>query len=270
MSLNPVQLPDGRTVVFTHRSVMHWSRPMRADFRAPAGLPKIQLPVDWSKGGSVSYPMDGNDQYGDCMYVAACHIDNTFTAQVGTESTFDLATLISHYKALSGGDNGLNESQITGEWTRGLCGDPNATIIDSLDIDTTDEDLTTAAIYFFGAVFFMLSVPNRWINTNDGDVWDIPAHPNPFNGHGVCWVGVDAQGRKRLITWGGTRWLTQAGVSACDPSGFVVFSKRWFDPASGLAPNGLSYDQLAELWVACGGKAPPANPFPSSLPPTHA
>ena len=50
--------------------------------------------------------MYGNDRLGYCMYAAACHADNTFTGNVGSESTFDESTLEPAYEPLSGGDNG--------------------------------------------------------------------------------------------------------------------------------------------------------------------
>ena len=54
------------------------------------------------------------------MYAAACHGDNTFTGNVGTESVFDEATLIKDYLALSGGDNGLDEGMILARGRKGL------------------------------------------------------------------------------------------------------------------------------------------------------
>jgi hypothetical protein len=244
---------------------MEANKPRRAIYRAPVSLPTIQLPIDWSDNGTLTYPMDGNDQYGDCMYAAACHLDNTFTFNAtGTASVFNQTTLIQDYKTLSGGDNGLDESELVPAWQKGLAGVSQATILDSLDIDVTNPALVASAMYLFGGIFFMLSVPNRWINNSaTGSVWDAPAMPNPMNGHGVCWVGTDANGRYRLITWGTYVWLTPAGVEACDPSGFVVFSDRWISPKTGLAPNGFSRNQLAALWAEAGGKTiAPSTAFP--------
>jgi len=262
-------LPSGQTVVFTHRDVINRNRPMRAPYRLPVNLPLIALPLDWTKGQTLTVPILGNDSAGDCMYCAAVHTDQVFTGNVGIEATYDTNTVLQYYRKLSHGDNGLDESQITGEWHTGLCGNPQAAILDSLDIDPTNATLCQSAIALFGHVFFMLSVPSKWIqNAAAGAVWDAPARPNPMNGHGTMWAGVDAKGRYALATWGFWLWLTPAGVSQCDPSAFVVFSKRWFN-ADGFAPNGLHYDQLAELWQEAGGKALPTGGFPSPLPPSH-
>ena len=122
-----------------------------------------------------SFPYDGNDHYGDCMYAAACHGDNTFTGNVGTESVFDQTTLIKDYLALSGGDNGLDEGMILGEWKKGLASTPAASIFGSVDIDPTNANLMQAAIYLFGGVQFQLAVPDVWINDfTTGAVWDAP------------------------------------------------------------------------------------------------
>ena len=139
-------------------------------------------------------------------------------------------------------------------WKAGIAGVAAASILDALDIDTTDPATMRAAIYLFGGVLFMLDVPDPWCKTADGDFWDVPARADRNNGHGTWINGVDAAGNYHLLTWGGYRKLTPAGLKACDPSGFVVFSLRWFN-ASGYAPNGLHYAQLAAMWTAAGGQA---------------
>ena len=120
--------------------------------------------------------------------------------------------------------------------------------------------------YLFGGIQFQLSVPDKWINSfKTGATWDAPASPDPKNGHGIHFNGVDANGHYKIQTWGTHGWITPAGVAACDPSAFVVASLRWFNSA-GYAPNGLHYTQLAPLWVQLGGSPWPASPFPAPAP----
>jgi hypothetical protein len=159
--------------------------------------------------------------------------------------------------ALSGGDNGLlNEGKIIGAWEHGLANTPAASILDALDLDPTDASSMQAAIYFFGGVFFTLAVPDAWAQSFETDaVWDAPATPGD-QGHAIWWNGVNVEGHYKLQTWGTHGWITPAGVAACDPSCFVVFSLRWFNN-KGMAPNGMTYAQLAALWVQFGG-----NPIP--------
>jgi hypothetical protein len=254
-----VYLPrQGHFAHFHDRHAMKRGHPHRR-FALPAGWPTPPLPIDYAKG--LDFPMYGNDRLGDCMYAAACHADNTFTGNVGTESTFDESRLERDYERLSGGDNGLDEGTLIAGWKDGLAGVKAADILDALDVDTTNPATMRAAIYLFGGVLFMLDVPDPWCQTADGDAWDVPARADQNNGHGTWINGVDAAGNYHLLTWGGYRKLTPAGLRACDPSGFVVFSLRWFD-AHGYAPNGKHYTELAGLWTAAGGAKLPPSPFP--------
>jgi hypothetical protein len=232
-------------------------------FSIPPGWPAPTLPIDYAK--ALTFPMYGNDRLGDCMYAAAAHGDNTFTGNNGAESTFDESILERDYERLSGGDNGLDEGTLIDGWKDGIAGVSAASILDALDIDTTDPATMQTAIYLFGGVLFMLDVPDPWCNTNDGDFWDVPALADQNNGHGTFINGVDASGIYHQLTWGGYRKLTPAGLKACDPSGFVVFSLRWFN-SEGYAPNGKHYTELSSLWTAAGGKPLPASPFPAPAP----
>jgi hypothetical protein len=252
----------GHFAHFHDRHAMKRGHPQRS-FAVPAGWPTPALPIDYAK--SLAFPMYGNDRLGDCMYAAAAHGDNTFTGNNGVESTFDESVLERDYEQLSGGDNGLDEGTLIDGWKAGIAGVKDAVILDALDIDTTDPATMRAAIYLFGGVLFMLDVPDPWCETANGDFWDVPARADQNNGHGTFINGVDAVGNYHLLTWGGYRKLTPAGLNACDPSGFVVFSLRWFN-GQGYAPNGLHYTQLAAMWTAAGGKPLPASPFPGPTP----
>ncbi len=245
------------------RQAMKVGHPVERMHKPPTPLPKPTLPIDWAK--SLAFPLLGNDVYGDCMIVAAQHGDNTFTGNAGTESSFDVDTTVQWYLKESGGDNGLNTGQVIADWRNGLPSGPAAKILDSLSINTLDAELVQTAIWLFGGVHFSLSIPDDWYkNFTTGAVWDAPATANSKNGHGVWWNGVNAQGQYHLETWGTYGWITPAGVADCDPSGFVVFSLRWFD-SRGMAPNGYSYSQLAKFWTEMGGRQLPVMPAK----PTH-
>src|SRR5438067_1009800 len=131
--------PGGSTLTWTHTLDLQPGADVRdgcSRTAGPAGWPAPPLPIDYAK--ALSFPMYGNDRLGDCMYAAACHADNTFTGNIGTESTFDEATLERDYERLSGGDNGLDEGTLIQGWKAGLAGVKAASILDALDIDTTD------------------------------------------------------------------------------------------------------------------------------------
>jgi len=239
--------------------------------RATRGLPPPLLPVDWTKGGKLSFPIDGNDQYGDCEYAGACHGSNTFTGCVGQECSFDPAAIISSYLRLSGGDNGLDTDTMMMEWMNGLCGTPRR-IFARAAVDPTNAAAMVAAIGYFGGVFLTMGVPDAWLeNVQPGMTWDagpgVRADDN--NGHAVWLNGATAVGYT-LQTWGLSPpvTITPAGVAVCDPEVDVVASLDWFN-AAGIAPNGYSYDQLASEWVSRGGQPWPPSPFPPTpIPPS--
>jgi|HubBroStandDraft_2_1064218.scaffolds.fasta_scaffold00771_6 hypothetical protein len=271
--------PDkGHFVHFIHRDRMKAKQPAKSKtLLDPTKLPNVTLPVDWAK--SISFPMDLNDTYGDCYYAAICHAHNTWGGNVGTSPSFGLAAIKTRYFTLSGGDNGLGDSDVQGEMTstaspyQGYVADvPGTSIVDFQYLDTTDPAAVSKAMNAFGVVVFTLAVPDAWINnSNTGDMWDAPATANQNNGHAVIWNGVDAGGRYKLQTWGSYVWITPAGVKVCDPSGWVAFSTKWFDPKTGLAPNGLHITALAAAWQAAGGNAIPAaviSSFPPAGPPS--
>ncbi len=250
-----------RSVAFNDGDLMKLGRPPVLMTMGGSAPPMFSLPIDWAK--AFPFASYANDIYGDCMYAAAEHGDNTFTANNGAESSFNDDETVRSYLALSPDNHGLNAGQIIDAWKSGLNGSPIAKIMDAIGLDPTNATLMQHTIWLFGGVFFMLKVPDAWEGTGDGGVWDAPATPNPKSGHGVWLNGVDAAGRYRLQTWGGSRWLTPAGLAACDPTAFAVFSRRWFD-SNGKAPNGLTYDQLAALWTSMGGRQLPAWPRPAA------
>ena len=103
----------------------------------------------------------------------------------------------------------------------------------------------------------MLDLPDAWISAYQpagGFTWGAPATPDNTKGHGIWLNGVDPNGNYKLQTWGTWGWLTPGGVAVPQLSlgAFAVFSPRWFN-SQGVAPNGMSYDDLAALWVQFGG-----------------
>lgn len=227
----------------------------------------ITLPIDWAK--SLAFPMYLNDQYGSCYYAAGCHADNTWTGNATVKSEFSLAAIKNRYFALSGGDNGLTDSDMQGEMmNRYLADVQDAKIVSWFSIETTDPATVQDCLFHFGVVMFTLATPNSWINnSNTGATWDVPAVANRNNGHAVIFNGVDTRGYYKVQTWGTFVWLTPAGVRACDPGGWVCFSARWFNPATGRAPNGLHITELAKLWQARSGKTIPASVIAAFPPP---
>lgn len=238
--------------------------------RQMAKLPSPPAVYDWTKGNTLSFPILGNDQYGDCYYAAVCHQSQTYTGNSGTECSFDENAVIRRYLAIAGGDNGLDDGTIMPEWKGGIVG-PNGPrkILDEMTVVPTDKQAIALAQWAFGGTIFTASLLDSWLaNPQPGQTWDAGGTPDPTAGHAMVLNGKDADGTYRLQTWGFNPpiKLTQAGLEAADPELIVAFSLDWFNP-KGYAPNGLHYTTLSPLWQTLGGVALPASPFPPPGPP---
>ena len=264
--------PDGGHIThFSDRASMR-GNDKAVHFKLEAGKKNaVQLPIDWVK--TIPFPMDLNDTYGDCYYAAGCHMDNLWTGNAGTESQFSLSAIKSRYFALSGGDNGLGDSDMQGEMMNRYLADlPAAKIISWANVDPNNAEAVQTAIQRYGCVAFTFVVANNWINNSDtGAVWDASTFRANNNGHAVVLGGVDKDGKYKLLTWGTYMWITPAGVRVCDPGAWAAFSVRWFD-SHGYAPNKMHITELAKQWKADTGKEIPegvvnAFPPPGDVPP---
>lgn len=272
----------GNVVYFSPRNSLKGNGDHTPSFKAVDFRPvTMTTSIDWIK--DFPFPMDLNDQLGDCYYAAGCHFDNLLTANVGKESFFSLAAIRSRYLTLSGGDNGLNDGDMQKEMTRRYLADiPDAKIIDYAYIDSNDVNSMQAAISRYGASFFTFAVAPAWIrNSETGATWDASGYTQNDNGHAVTFGGVSSLGNYKLLTWGTWVWITPAAVKVCQPSSWVAFSVRWFGPL-GYAPNGQHITALAKQWQLDTGRAippdviaqfPPAGgpppPPPPPSPTTH-
>jgi hypothetical protein len=222
-------------------------------------LPTAPAAVDWGDTGLVAFPMDGNDQFGDCEYTAACHAVGAMTANVGREYVFDPGLVVQSYLTLAGGDYGLGTDTMMQAWKKGLCGTSHR-IVDDMSIDPFDQHAMTTGCWLFGGLFFTLAVPDPWLNIGPGGLWDsgpgIVANPN--NGHAVYISGYNGAGLQ-VETWGMKPpvLLTWSGLRCCDPEATVVWSEDWLSDAA-EAPNHYMREQLATIWAQLGGTEIPS------------
>lgn len=268
----------GRPVVLVNREQLrvrhgrYFHRRVAALLGAAAGLTPPAV-VSWSQGRKVKFPILGNDRVGDCFYAAPLHFFQAVTAAVkGVASTpqFDTAAVIKRYEQLSGGDNGLSDSDVFPEMEHGMVG-PNGPykILDTLLVNPADTAALQMAIWAFTGVMYTASLLNTWLNnTSPGAVWDATGRPDPSAGHAMYLSGVLANGRYEDETWGidPAIQLTHAGMMASDPEIIVCFCAQQFDPVTRLSPAGLTWEQTRSLWVQYGGKDVGPDPTPSPAP----
>ena len=257
---------------FYHRDMMRARRANMTSIPSSFVPPATTLPVDGTGNAGCSWPMDGNDVLGNCGMAMACHVDNTWTYGQGkpgwTESEFSLSAIEAQYEKVSGGDNGLDESDVVnGIWEPGIDGlttGGSAIIQDYLDFDGTNVGLLRYLVDQFYSVCMGWSVPDAFINDFDtGVVFANAMTPNPENGHytpisdvaGATVVnGIDISGFNRDITWATWCWISEAFIASVDPDFFVCFSSRQFN-AQGYDSKGRHVSQQATVWISLGGNA---------------
>lgn len=259
----------GHDLVFVDREQLRRTSGYRMVFPTVQGLVGAPLPappatVDWTKNNSLNLPILGNDRYGDCFYCAVVHAVQVWTGSVGTEAQFSSSDVVRRYLQLSPRDGGLSDEQVFPEWKAGVIG-PNGPhkILDDMIVTPTDRATAKLAAYLFGGLIYTAALSSSWKNNiGPGVTWDV-GRPNRNLGHAMFISGVDA-GTYKVQTWGLNPPvnLTFAGLESCDPELVACFSLDWFDPKTGLAPNGYHYDELAAFWAQLGGKPLPPSPFP--------
>lgn len=248
----------------------------------PKGVPLTVLPVDCTANRTVVCPMYANDQLGDCGEAMAAHTIGILSFAQGkrTEILYQDQPLISQYLAISGGDNGMDESMEigpTGVFTVGVGGNSAAIAVDSLDVDPMNVPLCQYLIDQFYTLQLAWSVPDDFVNNwTTGSSWLNADTPNPANGHYVTISDITSAANYTLWTWGGWSEVSQSFVASVQPSYFVVFSPVQFDPATGYDSHGRHITAQAAVWQSVGGKQiaasvisafPPAGPPPPPPPP---
>jgi hypothetical protein len=199
-----------------------------------------------------SWPMYGNDQYGDCTCAAAGHMIQNWTANAATEVTVPDPSVITFYEHFVGTppppDAGCNMLQVLRYWRKdGLAGHK---VLAFASIDLRDQVQAGSAVWLFGSIYIGVALPDFAVQ---GDMltvpWVVPpggpvgsAAPNPDNGHCIPAVAYDATSLY-VVTWGELKSMSWDFYNAYADESFAVISQD-FITANGLNPAGFDLDAL--------------------------
>lgn len=264
----------GTNVVFVPRDQLRITAP-HARFTRPAigtlkglraPLPKV---IDWSDGRRIKFPTLGNDRYGDCFYAECLHAVQCWLGLNGPGVVFDPEAVIRRYLQLSGGDNGLSDSQMMPEFMAGVIG-PNGPhkLLGYMTVDPSDEEAVREALYVGCGVGYTCAMLTSWLaNMRPGAVWDAKGRQDQNSGHAMLFSGIGEDGRYRSETWGFDPpvSITRQGMLAADPEVILHASHEQFN-AKGYNPAGMHYTAFREWWQARGGKPLPPSSFPDPQP----
>lgn len=182
------------------------------------------------------FPMDGNDQYGDCTIAAAAHATTVWHALTGRHYVSHAATVEHAYFALTGGDDtGLVELDVLNHWRHhSMTGEK---ILAYAKVDPHNHDHVKQAIALFGGAYLGFQVQEAALDDFDaGRPWT----PGPLtnDGHAVYVVAYDAT-TVTVLTWGATQKATWGWWDECVDEAYAIVpgdaKKTGFAPGYDLA-----------------------------------
>jgi hypothetical protein len=215
------------------------------DYVTPA-LPAPPPSVDWT-AKVPTWPMMGNDQYGDCTCAAAGHLIETWTANATTPLILPDDEILAAYNVVDGGvDQGADLLTVLNYWRQtGIGGD---TIVAYAQVGMTNVAEIQQAIDLFGGIYIGVALPDFAVQ---GDMltvpWMLPTDgsndpPDPNNGHCIPLVQYDAQG-VTAITWGEAKRASWDFITTYADEGYAILSDDWIE-VTGESPGGLNIAQL--------------------------
>lgn len=186
-----------------------------------------------------TYPMFGNDQYGDCVWAGAGHETQIWSAEGGSPATFTDTGLLKAYSAVTGfNKNDPNSDQGT-DMQAAASYRRKTGILDShskrhkvgayVALTPGDVNQLYTATWLFGAVGIGIEFPAFAMDQfNARQPWDVSKHNTTIDGgHYIPAVGHHS-GFINVVTWGREISMTEA------------FYKKYCDEAIAyLSPEAL-------------------------------
>ena len=181
----------------------------------------------------------------------------TFAA-TGTAVSFNDSDIKENYFAQTGGwDAGLPLDKALAYWNQSGLKDSTGKLHKPGiygGVDPRIPEHVDYAAYYFQGLDAAISTPRSFMNSGDGDVvdWNSASSPGPVD-HCVGLGGLNADGNRELITWGGIRWATPRFIDAC-------VGELWAAPKDndrlrpdGKTIDGWDQDELDRQWAIFAG-----------------
>lgn len=192
--------------------------------RAPAlrladfikAIPEHPLEVDYLARLN-DWKVLGNNQYGDCAWVAWANSRRFVTALLGQAENYPtLEQVLEGYKTQNPGfpdeDNGT-DAQTMLEYLHHNGGPDGVKLVAFASVDTSNLEEVKAAIYIFGSL--ILGIEVQGLNQQDfadGKPWDYHPNGQVEGGHAILSGGFAENSKNdiRFITWGAETGMTDS------------------------------------------------------------
>jgi hypothetical protein len=197
---------------------------------ATAPLPQAPAKADHAKAVTEGFPMDGNDQYGDCTMAAAAHMIQAWNAQTGIDLPVpaDAEVIAQYLKLGHGKDHGLVESRVLQSWMRqGLWENK---IVGYAPVNVHSFEGLKQAVAYFGGVYVGVQVPKNALEQfSAAKPWALEPEwqSQPIKGgHAVPILGYDSRWMY-CVTWGAVQKMTWDWWSVYGDEAWVILSEEF-------------------------------------------
>ena len=186
-----------------------------------------------------------NDSTGDCVFAAAGHATQTWTAAQGIERTPPDSQILSYYEQWAGynpsdpsTDQGAVELDFLNRWRRdGFCG---AILSAYADPDPKNIEHIKQSIALFGGVYVGVQLPNSALDQfNAGEPWTIAGDGTIAGGHALWLPKYDSQWLY-CVTWGKLQPMAYGFFENCCDEAHALCSPEFLN-AQGVSASRVDF-----------------------------
>lgn len=260
------------------------AQPARPQLRLSAVLSALAAPpasCDW-QSDSISWPMYGNADWGDCVWAEIGHAVNQLTFYgSGAEVEPTDADILKGYSDVTGfdpkagppgnnpTDQGTYIQDAMAYWRKTGVGGHKIAAYASIDVSNLTE--VKQAISLFGAVSIGINFPDSAMTQFDqGDVWDVVKGARVEGGHCVLAGAYDKDG-VGIVTWGAEAKMTWRFWRKYVDEAWVYLDLDGLTRAGAYFAGSPSFYDLGQQFAALTGEAnpipQPVDPQPTPTPP---
>lgn len=231
-----------------------------------------------------SWPMYGNDQWGDCVWAMIGHIIEAATLYAtGKVVKVTTEALLEGYAAVTGfdpnagppGNNPTDQGTVIQDaldwWRKVGVRMPDGTrhkILAFAEVDHSNEAECDAALNLFGHLGLGINFPSTAMDQFDaGQAWDVVKGARNEGGHAINEGVSRTGGNDDVATWARRQQMTRRFRARYVEEAWVVILPEWAQ-ANGSSPGGFSVAQLDSAFTSMtGDPAPfPVQPSPTPVP----
>jgi hypothetical protein len=241
-------------------------------FLTASALPAPPPAVNWDTAVK-SWPMYGNDSWGDCVWAMIGHAVQAITANASTEADVTDTDVLKAYADVTGfnphagppGQNPTDQGTVIQDalnyWRKTGVGGHR--IVAFAQVDVADETEMQQACALFGVVLFGMSFPAAAMDQfRAGEPWDVVDDDGGIEGgHAILGARYDATEKQwYIITWAREQPVTFAFLRRYFEEAWVAITGEWVG-ADGSTPSGLDLAAFGADFTALTG-SPTRSPTP--------